>query len=195
MSSLPAFRRPHMPSKPSRARRVRGREPSGGARASWKSSLTRRATAAGSRERISRRTGPPATSRRGGACFRRFVTSRCGSWSLGAGRAAPRCSSSISFRVSTIVCADTFGGTPEESHVYDRLTALVNTAEARFDRNLAPFGQRVEKIKARSDEALARLAEQGRRFDLAYIDAGHRRDDVMRDLLGTWAPDGPGRGL
>lgn len=93
---------------------------------------------------------------------------------------------------STIVCIDTFGGSAEEHYVYQRLAAQLPNVEARFDRNLAPFSARVEKIKGRSGEALARLSTANRRFDLAYIDAGHRRDDVMADSLAVWALLAPG---
>jgi predicted O-methyltransferase YrrM len=90
------------------------------------------------------------------------------------------------FPRGAIVCVDTFGGSPEEHYVYSQIAAQVAGAEARFDRNLSPFGSRVEKIKDRSGPALARLNAEGRRFDLAYIDAGHRRDDVMADSLAVW---------
>jgi predicted O-methyltransferase YrrM len=89
------------------------------------------------------------------------------------------------FPRSTIVCIDTFGGNANEANVYENLAA--STAEQRFDRNLAPFGNRVEKIVCSSVSALEQLKVQGRRFDLAYIDGGHWRDDVMADSLGVWA--------
>jgi predicted O-methyltransferase YrrM len=94
------------------------------------------------------------------------------------------------FLHSSIVCIDTFSGTPEESDVYQQLA--VHGVEDRFDRNLAEFGTRVEKIKSRSAVALEQLALQGRRFELAYIDGGHRRDEVMSDSVGAWKLIGPG---
>jgi predicted O-methyltransferase YrrM len=96
------------------------------------------------------------------------------------------------FPRSTIVCVDTFGGSEEERSVYRHLAAQVAGIEARFDRNLAPFGNRVEKIKSHSTSALERLTAQNRRFDLAYIDGGHRRDDVMADSRGVWRLLAPG---
>lgn len=96
------------------------------------------------------------------------------------------------FERATIVCIDTFGGSPEEYSVYQHLGAQLAGIEARFDRNLAPFGPRVEKIKSRSQPALEGLAVKGRRFDLAYIDGGHRRDDVMADSAGVWRLLAPG---
>src|SRR5262245_64346818 len=93
---------------------------------------------------------------------------------------------------STIVCIDTFAGTPEEDYVYKILERQLPGIEARFDRNLAPFAGRVEKIKSHSAPALARLIEQGRKFDLAYIDGGHRYDDVMADSVCVWHMRAPG---
>jgi predicted O-methyltransferase YrrM len=90
------------------------------------------------------------------------------------------------FPRSTMVCIDTFGGNPEESKVYDTLAELLPGVEQRFDRNLAPFGDRVEKIKSRSGPALDALRADGRRFDLTYIDGSHWRDDVMADSRGVW---------
>jgi predicted O-methyltransferase YrrM len=96
------------------------------------------------------------------------------------------------FPRATIVCVDTFGGSEEEHYVYERLADRLDGVEARFERNLAPFVGRVEKIKGRSAPALARLAADGRRFDLAYIDAGHRRDDVLADSRAVWRLTAPG---
>lgn len=96
------------------------------------------------------------------------------------------------FPRATITCVDTFGGSAEEHYVYAQLAAQLSQAEARFDRNLAPFGARVTKIKNHSVAALARLDAENRRFDLAYIDGGHRRDDVMADSLGVWRLLAPG---
>ncbi|HEX2120039.1 MAG TPA: class I SAM-dependent methyltransferase [Thermoanaerobaculia bacterium] len=90
------------------------------------------------------------------------------------------------FKRSTIVCIDTFEGTPEEKAIYDQFASVIGGVEGRFDRNLSPFAGRVEKIKSRSGPALDGLAAQRRRFDLAYIDGSHRRDEVMRDSVGVW---------
>jgi predicted O-methyltransferase YrrM len=93
---------------------------------------------------------------------------------------------------SSIVCIDTFQGTPEENYVYALLQDQLAGIEARFDRNLAPFRGRVEKIKSRSAPALQQLMADGRRFDLAYIDGGHRYEDVMADSIGVWSLLEPG---
>ena len=83
---------------------------------------------------------------------------------------------------STITCIDTFKGTTKFHH----------DTEGRFDRNLATYGQRVCKIKSPSATALARLSADGARFDLAYIDGSHWRDDVMVDCLLAWPLLRPG---
>jgi Methyltransferase domain len=85
------------------------------------------------------------------------------------------------FDQATMTCIDTFSGGSE--HKAEQATHV----EERFDHNLAPFGDRVEKIKGPSRQALARLAAEGRRYDLAYIDGSHMRDDVMADSLGAWS--------
>jgi hypothetical protein len=51
---------------------------------------------------------------------------------------------------------------------------------------------RAEKIKSRSGPALKMLQAEGRRFDLACIDGGHRRDEVMADSVGVWQLLEPG---
>ena len=90
------------------------------------------------------------------------------------------------FARATITCIDTFsGGT-------DHVAAQATRIEERFDRNLAPFGDRVEKIKGPSRQALTRLSAEGRRYDLVYIDGSHAREDVMADSLGVWSMLNPG---
>lgn len=96
------------------------------------------------------------------------------------------------FERSTIVCIDTFSGTQEEQAIYDPMKSIVSGVEERFNRNLGPFGHRFEKIKDRSNAALERLASEGRRFDLAYIDGSHRRDEVMANSRGVWQLLDPG---
>jgi predicted O-methyltransferase YrrM len=80
-----------------------------------------------------------------------------------------------------ITCIDTFQGGREHAGM-DQLTSV----EARFDSNLAGYGDRIEKIGSRSIPALDRLAEEGRRFDLIYVDGSHDRDDVVLDSFLAW---------
>lgn len=58
--------------------------------------------------------------------------------------------------------------------------------EARFDANIAPFGDRVRKIKSRSVPALDALANAGERFDVIYVDGSHERQDVLCDSIMVW---------
>src|SRR6266699_1968122 len=68
------------------------------------------------------------------------------------------------FSRATITCIDTFeGGDGYEAN-------QVPFVEGRFDHNLAPFGDRLEKLKERSQDGLRWLAQQRRQFDLIYID-------------------------
>lgn len=82
-----------------------------------------------------------------------------------------------------ITCIDTFEGGSEYAR-YE--AAVVRTVETRFDSNLAPYGQRIRKMKSRSVPALDRLAQENARFDLIYIDGSHVRDDVLVDSLIAW---------
>lgn len=72
---------------------------------------------------------------------------------------------------SSLVCIDIFSG----------------EYETRFDRNLAEYGSRVEKIKGNSVIALEEMRQAGRRFDVIYIDGSHKRYDVLCDTILAWA--------
>jgi predicted O-methyltransferase YrrM len=87
------------------------------------------------------------------------------------------------FRRSTITCIDTFDGGDH----YAKWASELPNVEARFDHNLAPFGDRVEKLKCLSKDGLCYLAAQGSRYDLAYVDGSHMRDDVMADSVSAWS--------
>jgi predicted O-methyltransferase YrrM len=88
----------------------------------------------------------------------------------------PRCS---------VVCIDTFKGGLEHRESRGSSRFLRNV-ETRFDANIEQFGGRVEKIKARSADALAKLGVERRQFDLAYIDGSHLAADVYSDAVLTW---------
>jgi predicted O-methyltransferase YrrM len=90
---------------------------------------------------------------------------------------------------SRLVCVDhfTFAGPAEVMTKFGVNEQDFNPDfEARFDANLAPFQQRVEKMRATSLEALGELGVEGRRFDIAYIDGSHHTADVYRDAVLTW---------
>jgi len=88
-----------------------------------------------------------------------------------------------------LTCVDTFAGgqehqdaaaaSPEEARSLEAL-------EQRFDANVRAFAARVEKVKAKSADALAQLGVDKRRFDIAYIDGGHRATEVYTDGVMTW---------
>ena len=88
----------------------------------------------------------------------------------------PRCS---------VVCIDTFKGGLEHREARGS-SRFLRKVETRFDANIGKFGGRVEKVKARSAQALAKLGVEGRRFDLAYIDGSHLAADVYSDAVLTW---------
>jgi predicted O-methyltransferase YrrM len=91
---------------------------------------------------------------------------------------------------SRITCVDTFEGGAEHAPLGNDFLASL---EARFDTNLASYGDRVRKIKSPSFAALDRLVQDKTSFDLIYIDGSHERDDVLIDSVLAWrllAPNG-----
>lgn len=90
-----------------------------------------------------------------------------------------------------LTCIDTFQGSPEHAE-REKWREALPLIEERFDANVAEFSDRVEKLKATSAEALARLAQDQRRFDVALIDGSHHRDDVLADAEGVWPLVRPG---
>lgn len=88
-----------------------------------------------------------------------------------------------------LTCIDTFAGGQEhqEAAAQDSEKArLLCEVERNFDRNTAAFKPRIEKIKAGSTEALIGLGLANRRFDIAYIDGGHRSSEVYADGMLAW---------
>jgi predicted O-methyltransferase YrrM len=93
---------------------------------------------------------------------------------------------------SRLVCIDTFEGSEEHRAHPETFANDLPEMERRFDANLAPFADRLEKIKATSTVALAELGIDGRRFDIAYIDGSHRSADVYSDGVLAWSMLVPG---
>ena len=88
-----------------------------------------------------------------------------------------------------LTCIDTFAGGKEHREAAARNpedARFLRTVEKRFDRNTKAFRKRIEKIKAQSTDALAELGIAKRRFDIAYIDGGHRAVEVYADGALTW---------
>ena len=91
-----------------------------------------------------------------------------------------------------LTCIDTFEGGKEHQTGVDS-AAFLRKIERRFDNNTKSFSSRIEKVKARSSQALAELGLERRRFDVCYIDGSHAAADVYSDAMLAWplmAPDG-----
>jgi predicted O-methyltransferase YrrM len=64
---------------------------------------------------------------------------------------------------------------------------MIDNSEGRFDKNLAPYLDRLRKIKSRSGPALDTLyTREAASFDLIYVDGSHDRDDTMLDTVLSW---------
>ncbi|MPZ40739.1 MAG: hypothetical protein GEU95_22350 [Rhizobiales bacterium] len=88
-----------------------------------------------------------------------------------------------------LTCIDTFAGGQEhrEAAARDATEArALKLLERRFDANVSAFATRIRKMKANSANALAQLGVEKRRFDIAYIDGGHRATEVYTDAVMTW---------
>jgi predicted O-methyltransferase YrrM len=88
-----------------------------------------------------------------------------------------------------LTCVDTFAGGQEHQEAAARTpeeAEMLAGVESRFDANTTAFGGRLEKIKAPSLDALIGLGVAERRFDIAYIDGGHRASEVYADSALTW---------
>ena|ERR1700687_2547279 len=96
-------------------------------------------------------------------------------------------------RHSSITCVDTFAGSTEHrSWPRELQDTQLSGIERRFDNNLAPFADRVEKRKEESLVALGKLGIERRRFDLVYVDGSHIATDVYRDGVLAWPLVVPG---
>ena len=88
-----------------------------------------------------------------------------------------------------LTCVDTFAGGQEHQEaaaINPEEAKVLRGVESRFDANTKAFVTRVEKIRAQSVEALIDLGVKERRFDIAYIDGGHRSSEVYADSALTW---------
>lgn len=59
--------------------------------------------------------------------------------------------------------------------------------DRRFDANLAPFGDRLTKLKGSAIAYVDILIRNGQQFDLIYLDAGKQRDHVLALSLLSWS--------
>jgi hypothetical protein len=93
---------------------------------------------------------------------------------------------------SSIVCVETFAGSQEHLDPTSPYASKMPDVEKRFDANLAPFGNRVEKRKGSSLDMLPLLAFEKRRFDLVYVDGDHRAASAYKDAVLSWPLLAPG---
>lgn len=59
--------------------------------------------------------------------------------------------------------------------------------ELRFDRNLASYGDRCQKIKGRAINVMDSFVSENLRFDVIYLDGGKIRDDTFAQSALAWS--------
>ena len=92
-------------------------------------------------------------------------------------------------RHSTIVCVDPWETADLDQELAKRAPRIGHEfpfVQGRFDRNLAPFRDRVTKIVANSVDALATLGLSGTMFELIYVDGDHKSLSAYRDCALSW---------
>lgn len=106
------------------------------------------------------------------------------------GKAVPRYFSLNFLPRARLTCIDTFAGGQEHREAAARdvnEARTLRSLERRFDSNTSAFADRIRKMRAQSADALAQLGIEKRRYDIAYIDGGHRAAEVYTDAVLTWA--------
>ncbi|HXG76082.1 MAG TPA: class I SAM-dependent methyltransferase [Gaiellaceae bacterium] len=84
---------------------------------------------------------------------------------------------------ATVTCVDTFGGSLEHAGEANYPAAL----EDAFEANVALVdASRIEKRVGESRRVLADLHDEGRLFDLVYVDGSHLALDVLVDAALSW---------
>ena len=81
---------------------------------------------------------------------------------------------------ATLTCVDTWEGADEH---LDRLRVdqpAMHRIEQSFDRNLAPFADRLTKFRGTS-QAFFSEGNAGPKYDLIYVDGSHHAEDVLLD--------------
>lgn len=81
---------------------------------------------------------------------------------------------------SSIVCVDTFMGSPEHEHLGAEVEGLFD----RFKQNVEPYKQKVITYPGSSYLMLRSLPL--RAFDFVYIDGSHYSADVLEDAVLAW---------
>jgi SAM-dependent methyltransferase len=82
------------------------------------------------------------------------------------------------FQDAQLTCVDTWAGSPDLAGID------FNDIEEDFDRFKQKYPSRVQKIKSTSNSF---FSNQDAKFDLIYVDASHFADDVVVDLINSWA--------
>ena len=81
-----------------------------------------------------------------------------------------------------ITCVDTWQGADEHRDASFEGARDLSRIEARFDRNLAAYADRVQKYKGESQHFFA-TAERRSVYDWIYVDGSHHADDVLLDAI------------
>jgi predicted O-methyltransferase YrrM len=89
------------------------------------------------------------------------------------------------FPAAGVTCIDPFQPS-------DSVLEVDGTSEQRFDRNVAPFGARLRKIKGRSIPELDALSQANEQFDVIYVDGDHSRAAALVDSILAWPMLKPG---
>jgi predicted O-methyltransferase YrrM len=86
------------------------------------------------------------------------------------------------FNKASITCVDTWEGADEHQSGDAVESAILESVETIFDKNLAQFSNRIEKFKGTSYAFFNDKFERDK-FDLIYIDGSHHSDDVVIDAI------------
>ncbi len=82
------------------------------------------------------------------------------------------------FPNAKVTCVDTWEGSDENQGDKEMLRL-----EDRFDRNIAPYAERVTKYKGTSASYFGQTPNRAPVFDFIYIDGSHRANDVLVDAV------------
>lgn len=77
-----------------------------------------------------------------------------------------------------LTCVDTWEGSDEHGSEIS-----FSEVEARFDRNLSEFSDRVEKYRGDSFQFFSSAKGQRAAYDFVYVDGSHHADDVIVDAV------------
>ncbi|TGP24671.1 class I SAM-dependent methyltransferase, partial [Mesorhizobium sp. M2D.F.Ca.ET.232.01.1.1] len=87
---------------------------------------------------------------------------------------------------SRITCVDSFQGSEEHVERGSEYESDMAEVERRFDQNLMPFADRVEKRKGCSVVVLPALAAEQRLYDVIYVDGDHSAVSTYTDARLGW---------